>query len=84
MGFGKTHKLYKKYLYSLWVLTKPINYTKNTYIVYGFYTNLFPESLKFPYCTNIFVVFMGFTKTHKLYKYFLYSLWVLTICIGCR
>ena len=26
MGFGKTHKLYKKYLYSLWVLVKPISY----------------------------------------------------------
>ena len=25
---------------------------------------------------------MGFTKTHKLYKYFLQYLWVLTICIG--
>ena len=32
----KTRKYYKKYLYSLWVLPKPINYTKNIYIVYGF------------------------------------------------
>ena len=31
MGFIKTHKLYKYFLYSLWVWVKPINYTANMY-----------------------------------------------------
>ena len=47
MGFGETHKYYKKYLFSLWVLVKPINTTnifalkdtKYICIVYGFYQN---------------------------------------------
>ena len=25
---GQTHKYYRKYLYTLWVLVKPINYTE--------------------------------------------------------
>ena len=75
MGFGKTHKYYKKYLYSLWVWVKPINYTKNIYIVYGFYrfTQTFKLYSYFLYpliqkIEKIFIYLMGFAKTIKRYK----------------
>ena len=64
MGFGKTHKLYKKYLYSLWVLVKPINTTKIfVYFMHKVYIHIYFVSFN----AKIFVVCMGFTKTHKLY-----------------
>ena len=58
MGFGKTHKYYKKYLYSLWVLPKPINTTKiNLYSLW-----VLPKPLTY---TIFFVVFMGFDHLYR-------------------
>ena len=57
----KTHKLYKKYLYSLWVLVKPINYTNifciKRYKIYLCNLWVLPKLIKY---TNIFCSIYGF------------------------
>ena len=88
MGFGKTHtyykyfciKRYKIYLYSLWVLPKPINYT-----------NIFVVFMGFDHLYRLEVTHICITKGFQLFIVpgdfgFLYPLWVLAlsfyICCG--